>query len=151
MNGDLLLVILIIIGLIGRSPIITTAACILLAIKLIGLDRYFPTMERRGLELGLLFLDDWGPGPLCQRAHLYERYPIGIYHLAGYHRTTWRSYCYLYEWKRVGTAKNRPTINCGSCDWFYIWHYIYARHSGWPLNGSRNNGFFIKASLFYFG
>ena len=25
-------------------------------IKLIGLDRYFPAMERRGLELGLLFL-----------------------------------------------------------------------------------------------
>jgi uncharacterized membrane protein (DUF441 family) len=56
MNGDMLLVILILIGLIGRSPIITTAACLLLAIKLIGLDRYFPTMERRGLELGLLFL-----------------------------------------------------------------------------------------------
>ncbi|MBD0380735.1 DUF441 domain-containing protein [Paenibacillus sedimenti] len=56
MNGDLLLVILIIIGLVGRSPIITTAACILLVFKLIGLDRFLPTVERRGLELGLLFL-----------------------------------------------------------------------------------------------
>ncbi|MEW9699146.1 DUF441 domain-containing protein [Paenibacillus sp. SI8] len=56
MNGDLLLVILIIIGLVGRSPIITTAACVLLVFKLIGLDRYLPTVERRGLELGLLFL-----------------------------------------------------------------------------------------------
>jgi uncharacterized membrane protein (DUF441 family) len=56
MNGDLLLVILIIIGLVGRSHIITTAACILLVIKLIHLDRYLPTIERRGLELGLLFL-----------------------------------------------------------------------------------------------
>ncbi|NEW06226.1 DUF441 domain-containing protein [Paenibacillus sp. SYP-B3998] len=56
MNGDLLLVILIIIGLLGRSPIITTAACILLAFKLLGLDRYLPTVERRGLEIGLLFL-----------------------------------------------------------------------------------------------
>ncbi|MBP1989056.1 DUF441 domain-containing protein [Paenibacillus eucommiae] len=56
MNGDLLLVILIIIGLIGRSPIITTAACVLLVVKLINLDRYLPTLERRGLELGLLFL-----------------------------------------------------------------------------------------------
>lgn len=56
MNGELLLVILIVIGLIGRSPIITTAACILLVIKLIQLDRYLPTIERRGLELGLLFL-----------------------------------------------------------------------------------------------
>jgi uncharacterized membrane protein (DUF441 family) len=56
MNGDLLLVILIIIGLLGRSHIITTAACILLVVKLINLDRYLPTIERRGLELGLLFL-----------------------------------------------------------------------------------------------
>ncbi|WP_072332009.1 MULTISPECIES: DUF441 domain-containing protein [unclassified Paenibacillus] len=56
MNGDILLVALIIIGLIGRSHIITTAACVLLVIKLISLERYLPTIERRGLELGLLFL-----------------------------------------------------------------------------------------------
>ncbi len=51
-----MLVALIIIGLIGRSHIITTAACVLLIIKLISLDRYLPAIERRGLELGLLFL-----------------------------------------------------------------------------------------------
>lgn len=51
-----MLVALIIIGLIGRSHIITTAACVLLIVKLINLDRYLPTIERRGLELGLLFL-----------------------------------------------------------------------------------------------
>lgn len=56
MNGDILLVALIIIGLLGRSKIITTAACILLVVKLISLDRYLPTIERRGLEIGLLFL-----------------------------------------------------------------------------------------------
>ena len=56
MNGDFLLVILIVVGLIGRSHIITTAACVLLIVKLINLDRYLPTIERRGLELGLLFL-----------------------------------------------------------------------------------------------
>jgi uncharacterized membrane protein (DUF441 family) len=56
MNGDILLVALIVIGLIGRSHIITTAACVLLIIKLISLDRYLPALERRGLELGLLFL-----------------------------------------------------------------------------------------------
>ncbi len=56
MNGDLLLVALIIIGLLGRSHIITTAACVLLIVKLINLDRFLPTIERRGLELGLLFL-----------------------------------------------------------------------------------------------
>jgi uncharacterized membrane protein (DUF441 family) len=56
MNGTVLLVLLIIIGLIGRSHIITTAACVLLIIKLISLERFLPTIERRGLELGLLFL-----------------------------------------------------------------------------------------------
>ncbi|MFD0872117.1 Protein of uncharacterised function (DUF441) [Chlamydia abortus] len=56
MNGNFILVALIIIGLIGRSHIITTAACILLVVKLVSLDRYLPGIERRGLELGLLFL-----------------------------------------------------------------------------------------------
>jgi uncharacterized membrane protein (DUF441 family) len=56
MNGNILLLILIIIGLAGRSHIITTAACVLLVVKLLSLDRYLPTIERRGLEMGLLFL-----------------------------------------------------------------------------------------------
>jgi uncharacterized membrane protein (DUF441 family) len=56
MSGEVVLVVLIIIGLIGRSPIISTAACVLLIVKLIHLERFLPTIERRGLELGLLFL-----------------------------------------------------------------------------------------------
>ena len=56
MSGEVMLVILILIGLIGRSPIIATAASILLILKLTALERFFPTVERRGLELGLLFL-----------------------------------------------------------------------------------------------
>ncbi|UHA72865.1 DUF441 domain-containing protein [Paenibacillus sp. 481] len=56
MNGEFVLVILIIVGLVSRSPIITTAACILLIIKLVHLERYLPMVERRGLELGLLCL-----------------------------------------------------------------------------------------------
>ncbi|QHW30294.1 DUF441 domain-containing protein [Paenibacillus rhizovicinus] len=56
MSGEVVLVVLIIIGLIGRSPIISTAACVLLIVKLIHLQRFLPTIERRGLELGLLFL-----------------------------------------------------------------------------------------------
>ncbi|MGZ9586143.1 DUF441 domain-containing protein [Paenibacillus marinisediminis] len=56
MNGEFILVTLILIGLVSRSPIITTAACILLIVKLVHLDRFLPTLERRGLEFGLLFL-----------------------------------------------------------------------------------------------
>jgi uncharacterized membrane protein (DUF441 family) len=56
MNSDLLLVLLIVIGLLGRSPLISTAASLLLILKLIHLDRFFPVVERRGLEFGLLCL-----------------------------------------------------------------------------------------------
>jgi uncharacterized membrane protein (DUF441 family) len=56
LSGEVMLVILIIVGLVGRSPIIATAASMLLVLKLTALDRYFPTVERRGMELGLLFL-----------------------------------------------------------------------------------------------
>ncbi|TCS96400.1 DUF441 domain-containing protein [Hazenella coriacea] len=56
MNPDILLVILIVIGIVGRSPLIATAASLLLILKLIHLERFFPAVERRGLEFGLLFL-----------------------------------------------------------------------------------------------
>lgn len=56
MNGEMMLVLLILIGLFGRSPVIATAASFLLILKLTALERFLPTVERRGLELGLLFL-----------------------------------------------------------------------------------------------
>ncbi|GAB6931908.1 DUF441 domain-containing protein [Calditerricola satsumensis] len=56
MNGEMMLLLLILIGLFGRSPVIATAASFLLILKLTALDRFLPTVERRGLELGLLFL-----------------------------------------------------------------------------------------------
>lgn len=56
MGGETLLLILIIIGLIAKAPLIATSACILLVLKLTNLTHYFPLIERRGLELGLLFL-----------------------------------------------------------------------------------------------
>ncbi|SMO39532.1 DUF441 domain-containing protein [Melghirimyces algeriensis] len=56
MNPEILIVALIIIGIIGRSPIIATAASFLLILKLTQLERFFPSVERRGLEIGLLFL-----------------------------------------------------------------------------------------------
>lgn len=56
MNGELLLVILIITGLFSKSSIIAIAASLLLVMKLCSLDRFFPTVERRGLEFGILFL-----------------------------------------------------------------------------------------------
>lgn len=56
MKSSAYLIILILVGIISKSNIIATAACILLIINLINLSRLLPMIERRGLELGLLFL-----------------------------------------------------------------------------------------------
>jgi uncharacterized membrane protein (DUF441 family) len=44
------------VGLLGKAPLIATSACILLVMKLTHLTHYFPLIERRGLELGLMLL-----------------------------------------------------------------------------------------------
>jgi len=54
--GEIILVVLIVIGIIGRASILATAASVLLILKLLSFERFFPSLERRGLELGLLFL-----------------------------------------------------------------------------------------------
>lgn len=44
------------IGIIARSNLIAIAACVLLILKFSRLNFIFPLLERRGLEVGLLFL-----------------------------------------------------------------------------------------------
>ncbi|MFZ5943017.1 MAG: DUF441 domain-containing protein [Bacillota bacterium] len=56
MWGEGLLLVLILIGIVGQSSLLATSACILLVLKLTRLQHYFPLIERRGLEVGLLFL-----------------------------------------------------------------------------------------------
>ncbi|WP_027718142.1 DUF441 domain-containing protein [Desulfovirgula thermocuniculi] len=56
MPGVTLLAALLLIGIAARSNLIATAACVLLLLKLAGLHFVFPLLERRGLEIGLLFL-----------------------------------------------------------------------------------------------
>ncbi|SFH18004.1 Uncharacterized membrane protein, DUF441 family [Desulfotomaculum arcticum] len=56
MNGVLILVALLLIGIIARSNLIATAACVLLIIKFANLNFILPLLEKRGLEVGLLFL-----------------------------------------------------------------------------------------------
>lgn len=56
MDASILLIILIIIGLIGKSPIIATAASFLLILKLTSLEHLFAPLEARSLDIGLLFL-----------------------------------------------------------------------------------------------
>ena len=47
---------LLLIGIVAHSNLIATAACVLLILKFTNLNLLFPLLERRGLELGLLFL-----------------------------------------------------------------------------------------------
>jgi uncharacterized membrane protein (DUF441 family) len=53
---DLLLILFIIVGVIGRASIVSVAASLLLVLRMLRLQAYFPMLERRSLELGLLFL-----------------------------------------------------------------------------------------------
>lgn len=61
MQGDVhagvsMLVVLLIIGILAQSNLIAIAACVLLILKFSRLNIIFPLLERRGLEVGLLFL-----------------------------------------------------------------------------------------------
>lgn len=47
---------LLLIGIVARSNLIAIAACVLLILRFSNLGFVFPLLERRGLEVGLLFL-----------------------------------------------------------------------------------------------
>lgn len=51
-----IIILILILGILGKSDIIAAAAAILLVIDYVNLERFLPILERRGLELGLLFL-----------------------------------------------------------------------------------------------
>lgn len=53
---DLFLIIFIVLGAIGRVNLISVAASLLLVVRMLHFNRYLPMLERRSLELGLLFL-----------------------------------------------------------------------------------------------
>lgn len=50
------LVVLLLLGLWARSSLIAAAAAVLLLIRLARLEFLLPMLERRGVEIGLLFL-----------------------------------------------------------------------------------------------
>ncbi len=54
--GVTILVALLLVGIVARSNLIAIAACALLILKFSNLHFIFPIIERRGLEVGLLFL-----------------------------------------------------------------------------------------------
>ncbi|GAW93698.1 DUF441 domain-containing protein [Calderihabitans maritimus] len=57
MSGpNLLIILMLMLGILGKSNIIAAAAAILLVLRLTNLEYLFPVLEKRGLEVGLLFL-----------------------------------------------------------------------------------------------
>lgn len=54
--GVTILVALLLVGIVARSNLIAIAACVLLILRFSNLHFVFPILERRGLEVGLLFL-----------------------------------------------------------------------------------------------
>lgn len=54
--GVTMLVALLLVGIVARSNLIAIAACVLLILRFSNLSFVFPILERRGLEVGLLFL-----------------------------------------------------------------------------------------------
>ncbi|SHK05932.1 DUF441 domain-containing protein [Desulforamulus aeronauticus] len=55
-KSNLILFSLLLLGFAAESTLLATAACILLFLKLSKLGRFLYTLERRGLEVGLIFL-----------------------------------------------------------------------------------------------
>ncbi|MEG6522614.1 DUF441 domain-containing protein [Desulfotomaculum sp. 1211_IL3151] len=55
-RANVILLILILMGFFAESALLATAGCILLVLRLSKMNRLMLTLERRGLEVGLIFL-----------------------------------------------------------------------------------------------
>lgn len=55
-KANILLLLLLLMGFAADSSLLATAACILLILRLSKLQRILCILERRGLEIGLIFL-----------------------------------------------------------------------------------------------
>lgn len=51
-----ILLTLVALGVAARNALIVTSAGVVLIMQVLRLDRFFPMLERRGLEAGLIFL-----------------------------------------------------------------------------------------------
>jgi uncharacterized membrane protein (DUF441 family) len=55
-SGRLILLALVAGGVLTRNALIVTAAAVVLVCQVLGLNRLFPILQHRGLEVGLIFL-----------------------------------------------------------------------------------------------
>jgi len=52
----IMLILLMLLGILGRANVIAAAAAVLLLIQFTNLQKIYPLLERRSLEAGLIFL-----------------------------------------------------------------------------------------------
>lgn len=55
-TARVILLLLMALGVAARNSLIVTAAGVVLIMQVLRLDRFFPMLEKRGLEAGLIFL-----------------------------------------------------------------------------------------------
>lgn len=55
-TADLFLILIIVVGVLGKANTVSVAASLLLVMRMLNMQRWFPMIERRSLEFGLLFL-----------------------------------------------------------------------------------------------
>lgn len=85
-----ILLVLLILAIIGRSNLVAMASCILMAIKFSGIDYFlFPVLEQKGLKFGLLILMVYillpvAKGEVCTKEIKYNFSTIpGVFALMG--------------------------------------------------------------------
>lgn len=55
-SDKVILLTLMALGVAARNSLIVTSAGVVLILRVLSLDRFFPLLEKRGLEAGLIFL-----------------------------------------------------------------------------------------------
>ncbi|HEY8414183.1 MAG TPA: DUF441 domain-containing protein [Thermaerobacter sp.] len=55
-QADLMLLVILALGALGRNPLVTSAAGALLLLRLLGLSRLLPLLEQPAMSLGLILL-----------------------------------------------------------------------------------------------
>lgn len=55
-SSETIMVILLFVGILAKSSLISTSACIILILKFTHLNFIFPFLEQHGLQIGLLFM-----------------------------------------------------------------------------------------------
>lgn len=53
---NIILLVLLALGVVGNNPTVSIAVAVLLLIRLLQLERFFPFLEQHGLQIGIIIL-----------------------------------------------------------------------------------------------